>query len=890
MSSDAGAGKKRGAKKKDGAKVTPMMAQYHAIKKEYPREILFFRMGDFYEMMFDDAVKAAELLGITLTKRGRGTAAEAPMCGVPHHAAENYIAKLIKLGQRVAVCDQVSDPKDAKGIVQREVTRVVTPGTVLDENCMEGKEFQYLAAVLDEGDRLGVAFMEFSTGRFEVTQLDGDQAFLQLMDLLTAKDPAEILVRENDDLSRIDPGFLKERCVTPIDDWYFGKDYARQQLLDHFETLTLDGYGLEPLDLAMRTAGAALSYIYQTQKSKASHLQSLKVLNQSAYMVLDGTTQRNLELTRSIFDGNRSESLLGQIDMCRTVMGSRLLKEWILQPLTDVAEIIARQTYVTSFVTGTIPRTELRTVLGGVPDLDRQVSRLAMGNISPRDLLGIAEALGKIPDIVAQLDEVVPDRYGLEDTLFSELWSMHEHILKSLVPEPPSHMRDGGYMADGVDEELDELRTLRRDSRAILAKIEAREREATGIPKLKVQYNKVFGYYIEVGKVHTAKVPEHYIRKQTLVNSERYITGELKEYESKILGAEEKILAIETRLYSELLGHCQARIQHLRTWSRTVAQVDLHAALAELAVQRNYCRPNISDSDEIEIIDGRHPVVESLSTEPFIANDTFLNNRDDRVLIITGPNMGGKSTYLRQVALITLMAQMGSYVPASKADIGVVDRIFTRVGASDHLARGQSTFMVEMTETANILNHAGPRSLIIMDEIGRGTSTFDGLSIAWSVAEYLHDHNRIGAKTLFATHYHEMTDLERMCEGVTNLHITVKEWKNKIVFLRRIERGAADQSYGIHVAQLAGLPGEVVRRSREILTNLEKNELDTTGKPRLAAAKNKTKNAAPLAETMQLSLFGPEPSPVLDALRALDIDDLTPRKAMDLLFEWKNMV
>ncbi|CAM2065358.1 DNA mismatch repair protein MutS [Sulfidibacter corallicola] len=876
-------------KKKETAKVTPMMAQYHAIKKEYPREILFFRMGDFYEMMFDDAIKAAELLGITLTKRGRGTAAEAPMCGVPHHAVEGYIAKLIKLGQRVAICDQVQDPKEAKGIVQREVTRVVTPGTVLDENCMEGKDFQYLAAMIEEDDQLGVAFMEFSTGRFEVTELEGEQRYHQIMDLLMAKNPAELIVRESDAWSLIDPGYLNERCVTPIDDWYFGKDYARQQLLDHFEALSLDGFGLEALHLATRTAGAALSYIYQTQKGKAVHLQSLKVLNQSDYMVLDSTTQRNLELTRSIYDGNRGESLLGQIDYCKTVMGSRLLKEWILQPLTDIAQIVERQTFVTSFVDATIPRAELRKILCEVPDLDRQVSRLAMGNITPRDILGIAAALGRIPAIVEQLDEVVPDRYGLSDALFANLWEMHTQISKFIVPEPPSHMRDGGYIGEGVDQELDELRTLRKDSRAILAQIETREREATGIPKLKVQYNKVFGYYIEVSKIHTAKVPEHYIRKQTLVNSERYITGELKEYESKILNAEEKIIEIEQRLYQELLVDCQGRLQDLRIWSKTVAQVDLHAALADLAVQRNYCKPEMHAGDEIEIIEGRHPVVESLSDEPFIPNDTFLNQASERVLIITGPNMGGKSTYLRQVALICLMAQMGSYVPATKAEMGIVDRIFTRVGASDHLARGQSTFMVEMTETANILNHASARSLIIMDEIGRGTSTFDGLSIAWSVAEYIHDKQKIGAKTLFATHYHEMTELEKLCEGVTNLHITVKEWKNKIVFLRRIEKGAADQSYGIHVAQLAGLPGEVIHRGREILSNLEKNELDTTGQPRLAHSSQSSAPSPPSTGELQLSLFGPEPSPILDELRGLEVDQLTPLKALELIYRWKDM-
>jgi len=870
------------AKSKDT--MSPMMRQYHGIKKNYPDEIVFFRMGDFYEMMFDDAIKASKVLGITLTKRGRGTAAEAPMCGIPHHAADNYIAKLIKNGIRVAICDQVEDPKEAKGIVKREVTRVITPGTVLDENCMEGKDFQYLAAIVEEGDSLGLALLEFSTGRFEVCELTGTERHLEAADLLVARDPAELAIPETLALDWLDPGFIKSRCVTRVDDWTFAKDNAGKQLLDHFETLTLDGFGLEGMDLATRAGGAALSYIHQTQKGRAAHITSLKVLSKNDYMLLDSTTQRNLELTRSLFDGNRGESLLGQIDYCKTAMGSRLLKEWILQPLIDVAQIAERQAYVTSFVSATISRSEIRTILTEVPDMDRQVSKLAMKNIKPREILAIALGLSKIPAIVEILDDVVPDRYDLSDELFSQLWGMYERINATLNPEPPAHNRGGGYINDGVNPDLDELRTLRKDSRAILAQIEMREREETNIGKLKVQYNKVFGYYIEVSKVHSDKVPEHYIRKQTLVNSERYITDELKEYEEKILGAEERIIVLEEEIYAELLTACQESLNWLRTWSRALAKIDVHSGLAELAVHRNYCLPAVTNSREVVIVEGRHPVVECLSDEPFIANDTYLNGETERVLIITGPNMGGKSTYLRQNALICLMAQIGSYVPATKAEIGVVDRIFTRVGAADHLARGQSTFMVEMTETANILNHATQRSLIILDEIGRGTSTFDGLSIAWATAEYIHNKAQVGAKTLFATHYHEMTELEKTCEGVLNQHITVREWQGKIIFLRRIEKGAADQSYGIHVAQLAGMPGKLIQRAREILCNLEKNELDTTGKPKLARSNESVQ--APVGE-VQLSLFGPETSPILDELRETSVDDLTPRKALDLLYRWK---
>lgn len=868
--------------KKKGDKISPMMQQYNSIKAQYPNEILFFRMGDFYEMMFDDAIKASEILGITLTKRGRGTAAEAPMCGVPHHAADGYVAKLIRAGVRVAVCEQVEDPKETKGIVKREVTRVVTPGTVLDENCIEGKDFQYLGTLLEEGDCLGLALVEFSTGRFEVTEFTGPERYLEAADLLTAKDPAEVIVPEESKQDWLDESFVASRCFTAVDSWTFGSEYSHNQLKDHFQTLTLDGFGLGDMPLAARAAGAALAYIHQTQKSKAAHIQSLKVLTRSEYMVLDTTTQRNLELTRSLFDGNRGESLLGCIDQCCTSMGSRLLKEWILQPLLDVDRINERQTFVTSFVGADIARSEIREILRQVPDLDRQVSKLAMRNIKPRELLAIASALGHMPGIVELLDDVVPDRYGLSEDLFASLWGMHERISASIDAEPAAHTREGGYINNGVDAELDELRGLRSDSRTTLTQIEAREREATGILKLKVQYNKVFGYYIEVGKVHADKVPEHYVRKQTLVNSERYITDELKEYENKILNAESRIVEIEQRLYEELLDWCQDQLNHLRLWSGTLARIDVHAGLAALAVQRNYCRPEVNAGDEITISEGRHPVVEALSTEPFIPNDTFINSSNERVQIITGPNMGGKSTFLRQNALICLMAQIGSYVPATKAEIGVVDRIFTRVGASDHLARGQSTFMVEMTETANILNHAGPRSLIILDEIGRGTSTFDGLSIAWATAEYIH--NQVGAKTLFATHYHEMTELERTSEGVINLHITVREWKGKIVFLRRIERGSADQSYGIHVAQLAGLPGKLIKRARQILGNLEKNELDTTGKPRLA------RDDQPVEDPLQMSLFGPESSPILDEIREMDPNDTSPREALELLYRWKELL
>ncbi|PIE90478.1 MAG: DNA mismatch repair protein MutS [Acidobacteria bacterium] len=872
--------------RKKEKKLSPLIVQYQTIKKQFPDEILFFRMGDFYEMMYEDAIAASAALGITLTKRGRGTASEAPMCGVPFHAAEGYIAKMIRKGFRVAICEQVEDPKATKGLVKREVVKVITPGTVLDEQCLEGKEFQYLVSLVQDERHIGLAFLEFSTGRFEVIELNGPDRLIEAGDLLVTRDPVEILIPEETDLSWLDPGFLQKRCKTEKEAWRFSYDYARTTLLDHFKAISLAGFGLEKSTWAVRAAGGALHYVQSTQKGEAKHIQDLKVLQKSDHMVLDGTTLRNLEVVRSLFDGNRTESLLGQIDMTMTAMGGRLLKEWLLRPLIDVEAIRSRQAFVTSYLNATIARQEMREILKKVPDLDRQNSKLAMGSINPRELLGIGLSLKKIPEIVELMDEIVPDRYQINDQDLSHLWQLCETIDQQLVTDPPTHTRNGGVLARGVNQELDELRSIRKDSRSTLAELEAREREATGISKLKVQYNKVFGYYIEVSKIHSSKVPAHYVRKQTLVNSERYITDELKTYEEKILGAEEKILVLEDQLYRQLVAQCQASLNTLRKWALVLALVDVHGALAELAAQKNYCLPEISDGDALVIKDGRHPVVESLGSDPFIANDTFLNTGSDRLNIITGPNMGGKSTYLRQVALIVLLAQAGSYVPATSAEIGVVDRIFTRVGASDHLARGQSTFMVEMTETANILHHATKNSLIILDEIGRGTSTFDGLAIAWSTAEYIHDSHRIGAKTLFATHYHEMTELEKLCEGVVNRNITVREWKNDIIFLRRIEKGSADQSYGVHVGQLAGLPKAVVRRAREILHNLEKNELDTTGNPRFARRSADTQPQ----EAEQLSLFPEWNTPFLDELKELDLDNLTPRQALNLLYDWKEQL
>ncbi|MCB1045508.1 MAG: DNA mismatch repair protein MutS [Acidobacteria bacterium] len=858
---------------------TPMMRQYHALKQKHPNDILFFRMGDFYEMMFEDAVVASAALDITLTKRGKGTKSEAPMCGVPFHAADSYIAKLVRSGHRVAICEQVEDAKGAKGLVKRDVVRVVTPSTMLDDPQVDQRDFQYLAVIVEQAESLGLAFLEFTSGRFDVCQFEGEHRYSEAGDLMVARDPVEILCAARPNW--MDPGFLKGRCLTEYDSWHFQQDTAEEEVKSHFDVIKLDGFGIQNAPLAISAAGAALAYVRETQRCVASHIDSIHLLHFSDYLVLDHATLRNLEVTRSIFDGNRRESLLGQIDRTRTAMGARLLREWVLQPLLDLDRIRDRQQHIHRHVHALVARNEIRDLLGGMPDLDRLLSKLALGTISPREMGSLCDCLNAAQELSDWLNEL-----GFDYSLAIHAKTLAEvqvSIAQTLSDDLPAHTRQGGYIAQGVHDELDELKDLRKNSKGALARIEARERESTQIPKLKIQYNKVFGYYIEISKIHSERVPDSYQRKQTLVNSERYITDELKVLEEKILGAEDRMVTLEQEIYAGLVQSCTDQLTTLRQYARLLAELDVHAALADLAVDYNYCLPEVREDGNIVIVEGRHPVVEALSHEPFIPNDTLLDMDDDRVHIITGPNMGGKSTYLRQVALITLMAQMGSYVPAKKAEIGIVDRIFTRVGASDHLARGQSTFMVEMIETAHILHHATHRSLIVLDEIGRGTSTFDGLSLAWATAEYISDRDRVGAKTLFATHYHEMTELERTTPGVRNMHITVREWQGNIVFLRRIERGTADQSYGIHVAKLAGLPREVVRRAREVLANLERNELDTSGKPKLA----KGQGLSAAKDEPQMSLFPAERSELEDALLALDLDDLTPREALDLLYRWR---
>jgi len=867
----------------EASTLTPMMRQYRAVKQAHPQDIVFFRMGDFYEMMYEDAVEASKLLGITLTTRGKGTAAQAPMCGVPHHAAESYIARLVQQGRRVAICEQMEDPAKAKGLVKREVVRVVTPGTLLDEQSLDRLDFHYLAVVAPCEGGYACALLEFSCGRLELCQFRGAAAEGELADCLLRYDPAEIVLPQQQSLEFMDPGFLKARCLSTQDPWSFDVVEAERVLKEHFQVLGLDGFGLRGQVALISVAGAALAYLQSTQKQRAEHIRSIKILENSAHMMLDAATLRNLELTRTLFDGQRKESLLGQMDLTQTPMGARLLKDWLLHPLLDLAQIEDRQAYVQSFASATIARSEIRARLGRLGDLDRLLARLAMRAITPPELLALGSALEGVPEFLSLLEGLLPEPYALNEELRSELAEQARTIAAWIDPQAPAMLRSGTVIGPGNHPELDELRALRSDSRQILARMEAEERERTGIPRLKIQFNRVFGYYIEISKAQLDKVPENYIRRQTLANGERYVTEELKIYEERILGAEERIGALEAELYGELLQRLIAHASAFASWAQSMALLDVHTALAELAIRRHYCRPVLNQGQEIVIREGRHPVIEALTEEPFVANDTYLNCEEDRLMIITGPNMGGKSTYLRQVALICLMAQMGSFVPAAQAELGLVDRIFTRVGASDQLSRGQSTFMVEMTETAQILHQASRASLIILDEIGRGTSTFDGLSIAWACAEYLLSQDHLGAKTLFATHYHEMTELEKLHPGVRNYHITVREWNQRIVFLRRIAPGCADQSYGIHVAQLAGLPRELIQRAREILANLERNELDAVGRPKLARGVEPAES-----QEIQLSLFAAEPSAMERELKALDLDELSPRQAHDLLRSWQN--
>jgi DNA mismatch repair protein MutS len=868
------------------AKKTPMMQQYLEIKADYPDAILFFRLGDFYEMFMDDAVVASRILDITLTARNKGAAEEIPLCGIPFHSCQPYIAKLVQHGHNVAICEQVEDPKTTKGLVKRAVVRVVTPGLVVDTDTLDPRRNNYLLALAPiDDDCFGVAYVDITTGEFKATELlDQESTAGEII----SRDPAEVLVAEGSAGDKIVDALqytLQGRIVNRLPDWASAEDRACQVLLEFFPDSSLQSFGCHDMPGAIQAAGMVLYYLEETQKGAASHLQPLLTYHVRDHMVLDDFTRRNLELTETLHDGNRRGSLLGVMDRTVTAMGARKLRHWMTHPLVDLNRIVERHNAVEELVRESLCRDDLRRSLDEVYDLERLNGRIAMATGNAKDLAALRISLEKLPQLIDQLAQTEsPLLVGLRESL-DAMPDMVELIATAIVDDPPFVMREGGLIREGYHAELDELRSVSREGKGWIARLEQEEKERTGISTLKVRYNRVFGYYIEITRSHLDRVPEDYQRKQTLANAERFITPTLKEYEEKVLGAEDRVVEIEYDLFQEVRRQVALQGQRIQATADKVAVLDVLLGLADLAHEHNYCTPLMDDSTELLIEDGRHPVIETMNLgERFVANDVHMDTTERQILIITGPNMAGKSTFMRQVALLVLMAQVGSLVPAKKAQIGIVDRIFTRVGASDNLARGQSTFMVEMTEAANILNHATPRSLIVLDEIGRGTSTFDGVSIAWAVAEYLHDNAKVAAKTLFATHYHELTDLAQTRERVKNYNVAVKEWNDQIIFLRRIVKGGASHSYGIQVARLAGLPSVVIERAKEVLRNLESGEYEA-GAPRLA----RSKHAGKKIETPQLGLFE-QADPVRTRIEEMDVSVLTPLEALNLLDELKKML
>jgi DNA mismatch repair protein MutS len=870
----------------DKSQMTPAMRQYHEIKRQVSDAILFFRMGDFYEMFYDDAMTASRALELTLTSRQKDKSGVAiPMCGIPYHAADTYIGRLIRKGFKVAVCDQVEDPRHAKGIVKREVVRVVTPSTYVHQGYLEEKEASYLMAVILEPQALGVSLVDLSTGDFLTSEFRGDKRWEELEHTLATYRPREIVLPEDCDLpDEVWNGFggADRPVETRRENWRFDYEASRELLLRHFGTVSLDGFGVEDRRMAVAAAGAALQYLDETQRGQITHISTLRLQEEANHLILDPVTQRNLELTRSLSDGSRQGSLLSVIDRTQTAMGARLFKGWLLRPLVEVEAIGRRLDSVEEFAFDTILRSKLRELFKSTIDLERVLSRITLGTAGPRDFVGLAHSLGQLPRVVGLTDEArAPLIRDLRDSV-DPLEDVRTDIESTLVSEPPATLKDGGVIRERVSAELDELRKLRSQGKQTLAEIEERERERTGITTLKVRYNKVFGYYMEVTKSKLDAVPEDYIRKQTLVGSERFITPELKEYEEKVLTAEEKINTIENDLFEALRQRVSHQAARIRRTAEAVASLDALSSLAEVAAANNYTKPRLHPEFDLYIKQGRHPVIEASSREPFVPNDLTLDE-DHRLIILTGPNMGGKSTFLRQSAIIVILAQMGSFIPAEEAKLPIVDRIFTRVGASDDLSRGRSTFMVEMQETANILHHATARSLILLDEIGRGTATFDGLSLAWAVAEFIVTESRLGPKTVFATHYHELTDLATELSGVVNYHVSAKEWKDDIVFLRKVVPGGSDRSYGIQVARLAGLPRPLIARAQEILTNLERTEFDPEGRPRLSVGETAP---TPTAER-QLPLFAEAEARIANELKKLDLEKMTPLEALQALAELK---
>ena len=875
---------------------TPLMRQYYAIKERHPQAILLFRMGDFYETFDADAKTVSRILGITLTTRNNGKSDDVPMAGFPHHAVDTHLPKLIRAGLRVAICEQIEDADDSSGkVVERDVVEVVTPGVSFQDELLNPKRSNYLAAVHfgtgRDSDGVGFAFIDATTGEFAVTEAP----LQKLESLIQTVAPSEVIVdkRRRD---RLDEALRQQPfTVTTQEDWVFGDDFAYETLVDHFETHSLKGFGVDDLTLGLVAAGAALHYLGETQKGKVPHVRTIKRYSDDDHIALDPATKRNLELVRSMQDDGHDGSLVSILDETCTPMGGRRLRAWLVRPLRQVAAIQERLDAVDALTADRALREDLRKELSQVGDLERLAGKIATGRATPRDLTSVRLTLRQIPGIKSLLVDADDAALRQIEQNLTLCRSAVERIEAALVDDPPAKISEGGLIRDGYNEELDELRAIASSGKEWVTNLEKEESEKTDIPSLKVGFNKVFGYYLEVTNTHAEKVPEHYIRKQTLVNSERYITPELKEVEEKILTAEEKIEQLELELFNELRMMLAEETPAMQENAALLARLDGFASLADVAVQNDYVRPTVDDGLVIDIEDGRHPVVEqTLPTgEPFIPNDVHVDPDDEQVLIITGPNMAGKSVALRQVGLIVLLAQVGSFVPAAAAHIGVVDRIFTRVGASDNLAAGESTFLVEMNEAANILNNATSRSLILFDEVGRGTSTFDGLSIAWAIVEYLHERPEVAARTLFATHYHELNAMADRYERVRNYRISVQEHEGKIIFLRKLVRGGADHSYGIEVAKMAGLPEPVILRAREVLQHLESQQLNVGGSEARGdgvAARKADADAVPSLEDGQMSLFA-QPDPVAEelkeALQELDPNRMTPIEALMKLNELK---
>jgi len=865
-------------------KSTPMIKQYLSIKEQYPDTILFYRMGDFYEMFFEDAQLASRVLEITLTSRNKNEASPVPMCGVPHRAAPSYIARLIEKGYKVAVCDQIEDAAQAKGLVKRDVVRVITPGMVIENELLDARANNYVLAVSCKDDFYGIAYLDISTGEFRVTESKDSASIAEEIQRIS---PREVLLSE---AAKDEPLYLPlmravaEVATSYLNDRAFAYRRSYERLTDQFKTLSLEGFGCETLQAGICAAGALIYYVSETQKQQLAHLSRVETYWLDKYLLVDELSRQNLELTKNIRSGSRRATLLGMLDRTATAMGARLLANWMRYPLIDIDNIRLRHDAVEELKGSIQLRRSIRDNLKSVADLERIGSKIVMGHANARDLVALRRSLVMLPDIWVLLSELTAALLSAPEKL-DRLNLLAELIDQSIREDAPPTINEGGIIKTGYNSELDELVQISRDGKGWLARLEVREREATGINTLKVRYNKVFGYYIEIPKSRSESVPVNYVRKQTLVNAERYITDDLKSFEMKVFGAEERRASLEYEIFKDIRTEIAANNQHIQEVARFLARVDGLADLAEIADQNDYCRPAMTTNGGIMIEDGRHPVVEKMITgERFVPNTIKLDNQSQQILIITGPNMAGKSTILRQVALVVLMAQMGSFIPAAKATLSITDRVFTRVGALDNLSHGQSTFMVEMQETANILNNATEKSLVIMDEIGRGTSTFDGLSIAWAVAEYLHDLKNKGVKTLFATHYHELTELAQTKTRVKNFNIAVKEWNDEIIFLRKLVAGGTNRSYGIQVARLAGIPDPVIKRSKKILFDIEQGESGTAESACLGIVKDASGRGP-----VQLDLFRKPDNQVAEKLKQMDISVMTPLEALNVLNELQEL-